>query len=284
MSNLRSWTAALFAVFILGIATGSQAGTVLTWPTVSVSGTSSDGALAAEATFTLALGAGGSGDLTIVVTNLENDPGSQGQFLSGFTFKLANSSNVAANPQMPGPTSASGVLFGFNVDSKGHLDGTGTYGFYDNGVAQSIKLGDSQIGTSTDANLPTLTGSTGTWALTASNDLSVFSGPVGDMIVGGPGTGGVYTQTNTSGFNNFLPNVYETATFVVHYNSGLDSTESLSGISFNFGTSPNEHTLTPPGGLPPAGPGIQTNPEPASMAVWGVLGLAFIYARRRRAA
>jgi hypothetical protein len=36
--------------------------------------------------------------------------------------------------------------------------------------------------------------------------------------------------------------------------------------------------------LPPPPPFVTGVPEPASMAVWGVLGLAFVYGRRRRAA
>lgn len=229
-------------------------------------GSDTDGALSARATFSLETDGTGSSAQTFLLITLENLQGglsvAAGQEISQFFFTSASSLGALSF------TSISGN----EISLSGITRSNGIYAVPTNPTltAQTNALPDS---TNTALN----------WQFSnAASDveLNALSGGKPDHLILGPATG-----VNSSVVTHD-PDFYKSATFKL-YSSSLNSntvltTTDFTKVSFNFGTSGGEGTAT---GVPQInnfkGPAV---PEPASIAVWGLLGLVgACYGRRRQA-
>lgn len=239
MRRLR--LAALIVVIgLLGSAARARAEFVF-----QASGTGSDGPLAAQAQFTV-----GSGTISVQLTNLEANPTSAGQELSGILFTL----NTA--PSSVSGAGTSGQLI--NVNSS-------------NGTFTNVSGNPDRWEASGHITQPT----------TNSIQLLVLGGgQPSQMIIGPPDSNNLYSNANSS-IDNFNPSVFETGTFNLNV-GGVTTSTQITGATFLFGTGPDTRLV---GQLQPP----NVIPEPCTMAL-GLAGAVFgggtflsgAFLRRRR--
>jgi len=213
MHSLK-WIAVLFTfATMLCVLPSAQADTIYGGQTFSVSGTAGGQPVNAQAVVS------GSGNLlTITVTNLQSDPTSSVQAISGINFTITG----ATPPGSQNLVGSTGDLITIN-------DTTGAY--VDNGVVgSSSTLGLTHWSLDSVGSVTTLTG-----------------GQPNELIIGNPNGSNLYASAN-NGVDNFNPYVKYTATFTIQVNS-LNSNAYISSLSFDFGTAP-ETTIASP--VPPS--------------------------------
>ncbi len=208
--------------------------------------TTSGGAVDASATFTTSVGS-----LEIQLTDLEANPKSVAQALSGLSFTVAHGSLVGATL-----TTSSGQLITIGKDGKFTLGSTGSTG----------------------------------WSFAASGGgasgmLDVLGGKPGPahLIIGPPSNGGTYSNANGSiaGNGPHNPFINETATFTIT-GQGITADTTITGATFAFGTTTGADLV---GGVRLVhGAAV---PEPSSVILsasgFGILAvLGFCRSRRRQ--
>jgi MYXO-CTERM domain-containing protein len=254
-NGLRLTIVCLFLTSAGFAATDSHAGTV----TFVASGSGSDGPDSATVTFTSV-----AGGIKITITNTETTGTlAKGQAISSLSFKVNGISTPSAFTEMKGAS--------FNPVSGGSWTSASGTPFDDTSSASPPNAIDHWgFGTS---------GSTVTLA-TAGSPVP-GAGNAHFMILPSSGTAAGGSALANS---NFFPYEIGTATFfltVAGVTASTDLTNVFTKVKVGFGTGPdNTFTGVPPPSPPPQIGGV---PEPASLAVWGLLGLAgFIGVRRRK--
>ena len=194
--------AALTALFgtIVSLAGSTAFGAMYMTPAGS---TDSNGSVDATASIVV-----GSGKVTVILTDLLENPTSSGQTLSGIDFTVSGQTGTATLASSSGNTST--------INS----DGTYSAGVY------TSTLG--HWGADNSVNLSTI---------------GIFGHKAYDLIVGPDNAGGFsgagkYSAAN-GGFDNFDAYVLGSATFTVNV-PGVTSASTLSGVTFEFGTGPEE--------------------------------------------
>ena len=190
-----------------------------------------------SATATLTLG---TNSLVVVMSSLANDPTSAAQEISGINITFGNSIGTASLDSSTGTR--------IKIANNGSYTVVGTP--IDHwGVTE----------TSTAIHLTALTG-----------------GKPHDLIIGAPNGSNLYAHSNPS-ITGHGPSIEGTGTFDLSFLSGLTSSTTITGVSFEFGTQP-ETTLRAT--LTNQTPAV---PEPATwaMMVLGFAGVGFMSYRRR---
>jgi hypothetical protein len=162
----------------------------------------SNGSVDASASFTV-----GNGTVTVTLTDLLENPISSGQALSGVEFTVSGATSMATLASSSGVTST--ITPGSGAYTPGVLTSPLDHWSANNG-----------------ANLATV---------------GIGGGKPYDLIVGPDSAGsitgaGTYSNAN-NGFSQFNPYVLGSATFTVDI-SGVTSNSTLSGVVFEFGTTP----------------------------------------------
>jgi hypothetical protein len=214
--------------------------------TSTPAGSTTSGPVAASATIIT-----GGGFINITLNNLEANPKDVGQLISGLTFTLSNGAT-------------SGTLF------------------------SSMPL-HGQVTVNSGGTFSTSAATTAGWGVNSNVsggiqlDALGFVGPAG-LIIGGPGTGGTYSNANSSIAGNSAHNPFllQSVQFIIDV-TGVTSATTVTGASFSFGTTPGQFTVK--GCLstdPTCGLGVGSVPEPISVVLTGsgLIGLFFL--RRRR--
>jgi hypothetical protein len=168
-----------------------------------VSGSGSDGALAAEADFSI-----GNGTITVVLKNLQTNLGSAGQAISGLTFTASGLQSPAGLSLV----SYSGDAVNVNADGSITDFGTTTY-------SGSIL-------------------SNGHWGAFSSNGMTALTGGQPDHMILGPPK--YATNGNVVGKGQFNPWFENSATFVLNA-PGVTTDSTISNVDFFFGTGPDSH-------------------------------------------
>lgn len=226
MSPIRKLTLPLLSAIGLFAASQSHALTIVT-----PSGSMSDGGdVSATAVFSLV------GDvLTIQLSNLEQNPTSAGQLISGLEFNVSSGGSATLN-------SAMGVTASIDANTGAYSPSSG---------AQSLPKWE-------------VTGGSGSYVLDAFKFVLPTPEAPYDMIIGPDNQGGfsgagLYSNANSSITNpNHSPDVLGTGTFSVTVD-GLSSLSQISGVTFEFGTGPD--TFIP--GVP--GTRMAPTPEPTTI-------------------
>ena len=241
-----------FALFVLAFKPSfAQADYLFT---ASQTGSSSP-ALDAEAYFAL------SGDtLTITLTNLQSSIVSAGQAISGLQFSVSNP------PVNPITGSSSSVTL---------TSVTGNVVQINSGSPYLTDLGNITYSGSTGSN----TLSDSHWAVGTTNGLTALSGAKPDHLILGPGDGSSF---NSSIFQH-QPDFQSSAIFVLTV-PGMESSSTISNVTFYFGTSSSEPHLpgSPGPGTTPGGEVISPAPSSAILFSLGGLALVGFMARSRR--
>jgi hypothetical protein len=228
---------------------------IATWSAYTDS--SPDGELSAQADFTIT-----TGQIQVKITNLldPTEIGSQGQAVSDLSFTLST------GPVTDVSNTASGVLVKL-VDGGG-----GTFNIVAGTPGRWVGLepGLGAFGISGGGKTITLE--------------AIGGGKPTEMILPAD-NGGIYSSANSGFQKNFSPYVDGPATFTLNL-TGVTSSTTITGATFSFGTSPDVSLPATfvPGGPGPGGGGRPVAPEPGSLAVWALLGLAGIVYRSRRIA
>jgi hypothetical protein len=233
---LRSpgWVVAL-ALAVLAVAPGSARADFM----FTASGSSSDGPLNAEAYFVV-----GNGTITLYLANLTSGTQSQGDAISGIKFTVSAPPNTSLTL-----SSVAGRV----VDLSG-----GTF------TAETPAYQTFNASGGVAAN----------WAVQSNNNVTDIGNPSNPhYLIVGPNasfSGGGGTNFNpyfqslaTSAENLSTAPPSDSVKFVLNA-PGVTANSTISNVTFNFGTSPNEHTATGVGGPPPA------VPEPTSFALAAV--------------
>lgn len=204
----------------------------------------SPGGVDASATFTL-----GTDSLTLVLTDLLQNPTSAGQTISGISFAIDT-------PGVPTITSSSGELTTINSD--------GTY---------TAPSGSSTLDHWTAVYAPD-----GVTTLTGAKPNQLIIGP--DSAGGFAGLG-TYSNANSSITKNFSPWVLGSGTFDLSL-PGVLPTSTILGVTFQFGTSTTENQVAGtcvvgcspgnlnPAPLPPALPLFLTGVGALGLLGWGM--------------
>ena len=185
-----------------------------------------DGLVDATSSFFL-----GNGTVTVTLTDLEGNPRSAGQTLSGILFNASGVSGAATLASSSGYISA--------------INGNGTYSA---GVLTSPL---SHWGADDGVSLSTIN-------IVGSMPYDLIIGP--DSAGGFTGAG-LYSNAN-KGLPNFNPYVLGSATFTVNV-PGITPSSTLSGVTFEFGTTPDYVTA------------ITAVPEPGTILAGALLLLPF---------
>jgi hypothetical protein len=210
----------------------------------TASGSSQNGALAAEADFII-----GTDTITVVLKNLQTEIGSAGQAISGLSF-------TASNPPTGGASLALQSYSGDVVNVNGD-------------------------GSVTDFGTTTYSGSTlsdGHWGISSSNGMTALTGGQPDHMILGPPN--YATTGNVIGNGQFNPWFANSATFVLSA-QGVTPNSTISNVVFSFGTSSSEsHLNGSPTAVTPAPSAVILL---ASGAIC-IAGFTVLSRRRRQAA
>jgi hypothetical protein len=202
--------------------------------------------------------------------------------ISGSTLTV-DLSSTANNPESDGQT-VSGIQVFFNntITGESGLTQTGRLITIDN-VGSATQGAFHDVGTNGSAD-----DTVAHWAVTSSGttgvDLTTVPGTgshVIDLIVGQPGTGGIYTTGNKSLLGeppDRDPYILGTGHFSFTV-TGLTDLSSIASVNFNFGTTADEWVA----GTTHAAGNTPAVPEPATWAMMllGFLGVGFMAYRRR---
>jgi hypothetical protein len=212
------------------------------------SASSSDGPVSAEAYFTLQ-----NGQITLYVANLTSGLQDQGQAISGIKF------TVSAPPD----TSLSLNKVSGNVVDLNNGAFTPETPLYQTFTASG--------------------GIAANWAVQTNNNVTDLGNPSDPhyMIVGPnasfSGNGGTnfnpYFQSTAATATNLSTAAQGTSVVFVLNAPGATTASTISNVTFNFGTSPNEHTAT---GTPVVIPGGGVVPAPSSVVLFGVGALSLL--------
>jgi hypothetical protein len=216
-----------------------------------------DGPVDASATFTYISGT----TFSIVVKDLLPNPTSVGQTVNGVTFTLSNGTIASLSA---GLVSQTGM--------QRTVTGTGAGQYSDAGTSTSPVTGALMWNYSTGGSTVEVT--------SLGNHAAV------PTVIGGPNGSNAYSNGGGSITGNHNPFLEDTTTLVLSI-PGVTGSTSVTAMSFLFGTSPGEGTVTeqvPPGGA--LGTGITGAPEPATVTLLGIgiLGMAGYGWRRRKVA
>jgi hypothetical protein len=189
---------------LISTSTTSSAGVVYQTPSGS---TTDGGSVDATASFTV-----GTGEVTVVLTNLGENPTADSQLLNGLIFTVSGATAV---------TSTSGT---------GDISTISSGGSFTTGVSSSLNRW-----TTTDAShVLTLT------ALGGGQPNQLIIGP--DNHGGFDPSTGSYTSAKSS-ITGKNPSVLGTATFVID-DAGITSASTISSVTFRFGTDADSNTVT----------------------------------------
>jgi len=192
------------------------------------------------------------GEIDIVLYNLQQNPISAGQLVSGISFNVSGV-NYGSSTSLS-TTNSGSVTSSLNLT-------TGVYGAPSSDTLTRWKA----TGLGSNVSITTLSGGN-------PNRLIIGPDTKGNF---NPSLGGLYTAANNS-IQGDLPLVLGSATFKILI-SNLDDDATISNVVFRLGTDSGTDTFV--GQTPNA------VPEPGSLAVWGVLALVgFGYTRRRKVA
>lgn len=235
--SFRSMGILLLVMLATFAVSNANAQTTITFDTPA-GATTSGGAVDASATFTI------SGDtISITLTNLEANPTSVAQALSGLNFTLSTGETSGT---LTSSSAQQVTILGNQTFTLGSTAATG-WGL-NNNVSGGLQL--TALG---------------------------FSGPATLLI--GPAGGATYSDANGSiaGNNPHNPFLDQTATFTITI-AGLSDSATISSATFLFGTDA-ENTESVPG--VPESPTV--TPEPTTMLLFGSGLAALGAALRRRA-
>jgi MYXO-CTERM domain-containing protein len=220
----------------------------------------------ATAVFTL-----NNGSITVTLTNLQANPKSDAQLVTGIAFSVTGVSGTGSLT-----TSNTGLITTISHTgsyTSGTTDGLARWKASHSGTAVTLNLfGSGQpdhmiIDPDSQGNLDP-------------SKLNLFgSGQPDHMIIGpdsqgnlDPSKGGHYSNANPSIYNK-NPSVLGSATFTISI-AGVTTTSLLSNVVFQLGTTQGSDTFN----------GQLVTPEPSSLAIAGLgaLGLFAFGLRRRR--
>jgi hypothetical protein len=244
IENMKFPFALLCAALLTVVgASSSQAGTII-W---TANGSGSDGALSAEADFTIT-----KGQIQVTITNLLNPATiiSIGQAVSDLSFTLSNA------PGTNSSNTASGQLV--TVSSGSVTDVSGSPGRW-----VGLELGGFAISGNT-INLE-----------------AIGHGRPTELILPSDGGAG-YADANSS-IGVHSPDTDGPATFTLNL-SGVTTSTTISNVTFSFGTGPDTPLTGTPGVVPGDASPV---PEPPTALMGGIAMLilgAFGWARKRRLA
>ncbi|MCE5268549.1 MAG: hypothetical protein LLG00_11755 [Planctomycetaceae bacterium] len=202
--------------------------------------TLSDGPVDAQATFTL-----DNGIVTVVLTNLEGNPTSSGQLISGIRFAVADATG-------------SGLLTTTN-----------------SGLISTIEISGSYLAGSGDSLTRWEANEAGTTVT-----LSSLSGGQPNRLIIGPDSAGGFTGAGTysnanASIGNFNPSVLGTGEFAIGV-PGVGGGSGIGDVAFLFGTEP--------AAVPGEPCNENAVPEPVAFIVWsclGAIGAVLVRAKKR---
>jgi hypothetical protein len=204
--------------------------------------------------------------LKIVLTNNLVNQNGDGNAIGGVSFQVNNPGVLSGNSTL---ASSAGTLANFNLIHQAHgpdkPDGSYT-------VVGSEPLSHWQA--SNEVNLTTLSGAKPNELIWGADNLGGFAGT--------SVSGGLYTGSGIASGVEHMPFVLGSATFYLDV-PGLTSTATISGFTFNFGTSTDHQAGTGGGSFNPT----SNTPVPSSIVMLAsilVPGVGIFVYRRRKAA